>query len=631
MVLTAITGVTESSVVLRTNYGVVFQKATNVILAQDTWYHTYQIEFPDAIHAPSLPSCQNVNSTCQVISHVLTQLNSIRTETAIKVSNTVSTIIDLIPETHVHKSRSKRSLFPFLGKLAKGIFGTATTEDVNMLAKHMNKLVKMNVKFSQALSQHEDHLGSYNTSANHRMDNLMNGIKDNMLAIKYVNSQLYSTQHNIEQMFDYMFSILIDQIQTTNNLVTALEEFKIGIHDLVNGRLSPFLLPEHVVGDTLSDIQTILSTKFIEFQLSITNVKNVYSSCPFLYARNGTKLYITIKLPVSYYAKPLQSFEVLSFPVPINETAEHATQLLDLPEYFLITHERQHYASLSSKDLSACTGTNTKFCSKNVQLRPVTRISCVLALFTNEKDKVKSVCDFRLVQNIVQPKIIEISPSVLLIYRSPMLSMECLHKQKMVKGCDFCIFHLPCKCSLLTNDFFIAPRLGSCHENDRNLTIVHPVNLALLQHFSDSTFVIDIFADSTFQTPVNVTIPSLKLYEHQMSNVIAADSKAHLSLSKIAELARKDKTIFQSLTEPLLDGVIQIPSDWPTTNDVITYCSLSLSLVLTIILAWTILRVRKLMIIVAVLQNPKPCHTMAAKVPSFIYKSATSDKEINQF
>lgn len=61
------------------------------------------------------------------------------------INSTIETICDLIPERNLvmSKSRSRRSLLPFIGKLSKSIFGTATTEDVEMLAKHINALNKL--------------------------------------------------------------------------------------------------------------------------------------------------------------------------------------------------------------------------------------------------------------------------------------------------------------------------------------------------------------------------------------------------------------------------------------------------------------------------------------------------------
>lgn len=61
------------------------------------------------------------------------------------------------------------------------------------------------------------------------MDYLMNVIKDNMLAIKYIQAELQFNTQNVEQVFEYMMGILIDQIHTSSDLNHKLDEFKLGV------------------------------------------------------------------------------------------------------------------------------------------------------------------------------------------------------------------------------------------------------------------------------------------------------------------------------------------------------------------------------------------------------------------
>ena len=152
------------------------------------------------------------------------------------------------------------------------------------------------------------------------------------------------------------------------------------------------------------------------------------------------------------------------------------------------------------------------------------------------------------------------------------------------------------------------PRLASCHHNTDNITIIHPVNLALLQHFFDDIFVNKIFADTIFSKPVNVTLPQLKINEHKISGIIAADAKEHLSLAKIAETAKQDKVIFQSIAEPLLDGQIDLSDGWLFTNKILFYTVSTILGISIALFVWTIFKIRKLstgLLLVEKAQNAK--------------------------
>ena len=243
-------------------------------------------------------------------------------------------------------------------------------------------------------------------------------------------------------------------------------------------------------------------------------------------------------------------------------------------------------------------------------------------MFANDKEQVISKCDFRFVHDTIQPDVIKISSHSVVLYRTSLVAMQCVNEHKMVKGCDFCIFNIPCKCSISASTFYMAPRLAGCHLHDNSTTIMHPVNLALLQHFFDASFVKNILADTTFQTAVNVSIPNMKFFSNDMSDVIAADKKAHLSLAKLAKATKNDAVIFQSLSEPLLNGTITFDDKWPSVDNILIYCSIGMIVLLTIVSFGVVLKLRKVAIILATLQHSKSSNALVTRVPSFIYEKS---------
>ena len=612
----------------RLNYGVIFQQKQKVIIASDIWYHTFELNLPN-LSVPRLATSKKDNNSCKMMSHFLAQLDSVRAETVARINSTNQFVEQQIPQAPIHKSRSRRSLLPFIGTLSKSLFNTATMDDVNILATHINKLNKMATNLAKALTQHEDHLSSFIETANSRMDNLMSGITNNRLEIKLIQSELHTSTLNLEQSFNYMMDLLIDQVKTSNSLNHALDEFKLGINSLVNGQLSPLLIPQPIMESTVKDIRSLLQTKFHGFHLALKDTKSIYSNCKFLFARNGTSIYITIKLPVSYFSDPLTLYKVISLPVPVNVSSDHATQLLDLSPYFLVTSNKQYYAPVQDFELSSCYGNEIKYCTSSIALTPVTTTSCILALFANDKVKVKSLCDFRFLQNIVKPKIMELSPNTLLVYRTPLLSLECIDNHRMVEGCDFCLFKLPCRCSISTSSHFFPSRLASCHHHSDNITIIHPVNLALLQHFFDDSYVDNIFADTIFNKPVNITLPELKFYQHKMKDILAADTKSHLSLAKMAQTAKDDKVIFQTIAEPLLDGQIKLDDNWPTTDNILLYIVTVATGLCIAFFVWTIFKIRKLSAGLLIIERVQKAQALVTDVPSFIYH--TNNKPTQEY
>lgn len=95
----------------------------------------------------------------------------------------------------------------------------------------------------------------------------------------------------------------------------------------------------------------------------------------------------------------------------------------------------------------------------------------------------------------------------------------------------------------------------------------------------------------------------------------------HIStnLSKMVKAAEKDELVFQSLTEPLLEGNIQINSSWPSVSDIIDFVALAISIIAIFGVIFQFLKVRKLLAIIAILQSIAPVKS-ESQIPSFIYK-----------
>lgn len=100
---------------------------------------------------------------------------------------------------------------------------------------------------------------------------------------------------------------------------------------------------------------------------------------------------------------------------------------------------------------------------------------------------------------------------------------------------------------------------------------------------------------------------------------MAADQKAHLNLTKMVQVAKKDQIIFKSLAEPLLNGNIEINSSWPSVNDIIDFVALGIAILSLVGLIFMFFKVRKLLLIVSILKQVKQAQS-ESEMPYFVYK-----------
>lgn len=183
--------------------------------------------------------------------------------------------------------------------------------------------------------------------------------------------------------------------------------------------------------------------------------------------------------------------------------------------------------------------------------------------------------------------------SAIVVYKISQISIDCSGKQIIHEGCDFCIMNIPCQCSIATKLLNYPPSITSCKRSN-NITVVNPINLALLQQFFTSKQLVEINGSSTFVEKMNIIVPDFKIYNQSYSSFLVKDQKEHLSLKKMAKVAKREGVIFQDLAEPLLDGQIDIESYWPNLNGTLGLIGTCLASITFIYCIWSFLKTRKL-------------------------------------
>lgn len=180
------------------------------------------------------------------------------------------------------------------------------------------------------------------------------------------------------------------------------------------------------------------------------------------------------------------TFLLSNFPLPINHTSKHATQLILLP-YLAITPQLDLYVTLTNDDLSSCKRNTFYVCKNNLPLIPASVLSYSIALFTNNVQLIKKHCDYRFLLDFLAYTITELTPTTALVYLSQKyLTVHCPDHQETVPACSYCVQML----SNITN-LILPPRLVDCFSsaslfNTDTSTVNHPVNIALRSYHISS-------------------------------------------------------------------------------------------------------------------------------------------------
>ena len=90
----------------------------------------------------------------------------------------------------------------------------------------------------------------------------------------------------------------------------------------------------------------------------------------------------------------------------------------------------------------------------------------------------------------------------------------------------------------------------------------------------------------TFSKQPQIDIPSLDMYNHNFDSIIANDKAAHLNFSRVAQAAKQKQKIYQSLSEPILDGKLSYTLDYTSPLAIMTYISFIMSFITLIAVAF---------------------------------------------
>ncbi|KAK3083806.1 hypothetical protein FSP39_003442 [Pinctada imbricata] len=626
----------------RLNYGILFEPAGKLYLGQEYWIHTFEIPLPKKISLQRPLTCHA--NYCKYAQHVLKMLNALHMQMMSQVNSTVHQIHSLLPQTHLPKpdkfigsSRSKRGLFDFIGKISKSLFGTATSDEVATIRRHMQLLNRNNAKIAKAMAIQEQHLSSVISNVNDRFDNVMNAVQENHQDTVALTSLLQTSIDAMEHEFAILESLILKQTNASAQLQNALEHVKLSVHELLKGKLSPFLITPQNIRSSLHQVQSIIDNKFPKFHIIHKDPLYYFSYGEFLYSRVHSNLYLSLKIPISPFQLPLSVYSVYSFPVPVNASSSHATKLMDTPTYFAHTSDNQHFTTLTSSQLSKCNGqdSDTKFCSFHLSLTSSASPTCISAIFYKNKALVHNLCDFRFIIDEIKPAIIELSTLNTLMYRTDMIALDCPSGQRIIKGCSFCVMQIPCLCSLTSGNLFLPPKVGSCTNNSDTVTVLHPVNLALIQEFFDPRFHKAIFGDTSFRELRDINFPSFNIFNHSFLQYLANDKQHHLSMKKMAKIAKRDETVFKSLAESMLAGQIDFStSSFPDTDGLIALVGTSLAFLCIIYCIWSYFKIRKLTTLLALTHVTNPSHAFPTLHPdlSLMYTKAPEvDEKVTIF
>ena len=628
-------GVTGQTPLYRSNYGVVLEPVGSINPIKEYWTHMVKVNLPSVAHIPSgkpvLEHCKTANSpgvNCEVLSDIVENLVELRNNTAKMLRETTSKIRSLIPEAVKPQpmSRTRRSLLPFLGDLANSLIGVATEADVANLAEHINVLENRTKLTGQLFAKHSERMISFMDNTDERINKAINSIKNNHDYIQSVADTVVNEVHHTVELLARAMKTLAGYVKMSTFIQFELEQLETGINEIVHGKLSSSILSPEIAHHIMSHISQRLALHYPDLALASPDIEHVYQTTEIVLTRHENTIYMMLKFPLKSVSMGIATlYEIISMPMPVPNNPSKATKLVNLPAYVAVTENRKFYAPLKEKDITACSGTKVKVCSNPLPFKSSSQPSCILSLVSGNMLDIKQYCNFTFVLEKVEPYIVKISTGQIIVSDSNDISMQCYTGSRVLPGCPHCIYDVPCSCSIQTRTIYIPPSVVNCKETVSSSAPLHTVNLAVLQQFFDESALSNITADMTYSAPIDVQIPEIKVYNHELSHLLSFDREQHLNLKDVAQAAKNDEWAYRSLAEPILTGRL-LPKRSTSFGPevIISYIAMALSCVLSAGIIYLFFKMNRLGAIVTTLSTI-PKSISATMIPPLVYTLPPTD------
>ena len=618
---------TTPTSVRRQNYGVVFQHQGKTHANSGFWTHTFHTRLPTVPSSEEETDWCNLPSFKRICTEFPALVNitwSFHSNSRQQLSRTLSKAYNMLPQSVLpaNFTKVKRSLMPFIGQLSRSLFGTATEEDLQIVVAHMQAISKSQSALLSGFQRHTETMSSFVSLTQDRINNL-----DQIMKIQYETivksikaDHEWVQQHgtNLNVLMYEMFTSVFDLVPLQNQV----QQLANAIEHLVAGFLPVSFITPSQLRETITDIEETLLERHDGIRVLQQDPAFYYNQHDFLYLRNDSDLYITLKFPMTD-RQPimLNAYNVIIFPVHFFNTSSYSTILQTDIQTFFISNQANYFAE-SSRAFSSLDRNSVDVVVER------SNPSCLLAMFQDQTQNIKSLCQFQVIPSEqIKTDLYILDYPQILIRNAPSLRVACPFPVKAPKECSYCFYQVPCACSVQTPRAYLPPRISQCNFVDplpiTNLT-KFPVNLALLHHFFSNDTLSAFAGNTLLNQSLTVKLPPMNFYNHSFEEKLATDQKLTYQLDKVVNATKEEQKIFRSIMDPVLAGDLSIPSDFFfTTPGYITMANLVGTTANLFVTAYLGYRMRMHHAALAVLQQLLP-RAHAFTLPDFIATMPTS-------
>ena len=551
----------NGGMIVRSNYGVIFNHVGQIINGESFYRYTYAIDlssYEDVYTQLSKMPCetqQQKSLNCEVFNAEIQSLNKLTTSQLTELATNLELALSLVPTAsgfHT-SSRRKRNVLSGIGDFMSDLFGLPTKSDFSVLQNHMREIGQLVTKDKNQLITSNEALSAFQLNTANAMNKALEAVTENRQKMVTLVSEFNVNEAHHEQVEAELnkdvrtLNLYVGMLLKWNTHVDSyraglaytelqLQYFTDAIRKLTTGYLPEYLVPVDQIKAIFDHITNHLNTAYAgEFELAHDNPAFMYMMRNLVYTRTSRRLTIMLKIPIQNVGGILNVYRLDRFPVYIGDS-DKSTLMLDLPEYFATTHDDQYYTEFDTAYYTSCRGTGLKTCQteRGLQRKDADIVSCAANLYKDDGKNIMKTCNIGYERTKrVLPNAVMLQNGTLVIHsaQNDVWTLNCPNAdsvERSIKSCNFCLLDIPCRCSLSTKGFYVPHRLSNCviptDPRYPSVTYRNPVHLPTLQStFSENAVGLINGEEVRINSDWGIDYPNISIIETDRSDVVASE------------------------------------------------------------------------------------------------------------
>ena len=397
--------------------------------------------------------------------------------------------------------RKHRTIAGFL----RWALGAASSEAVNNMNVNMKK-IHFNLEHSIDIQNaNARSLNAFMRTTNNRLAETVKGVSNNSKAISEIQDRLrdiidlvtnnntgFNAIYKLAKLTPELIALIRKDIALLKEVQIRVLDFENGIFNLVNGRLSPDLIPVETLLKGIEKIKSIVYENLHGLRVRYEHPLYYYSNSKPVYALQGDQVIVNIEIPLAPDKDIFKLYKVhhVGSPITFANTSDfHVSVISNLPAAIAVSEDNAKWMELSADDIDSCIGRDILTCPGAIAYRVLAPNTCASAIWLKNNQQVEKYCNFIYQNKPFKSDIIfKIDNSKYAMF-SPdrKANIACPGQpQKVVILNGLTVLQLGCGCSISTTKLILPPQVSACSKNDRVTKVEYPINAALLSDLADA-------------------------------------------------------------------------------------------------------------------------------------------------